>query len=53
MALNEELEQYTVEQLESAIARCDTNIAIFTAEIEKQHKQKMELQLMLMQKQKT
>lgn len=52
MALEEELDQYTVEQLEAAIKRCDDNIAIFTAEIEKHSKQKMEFQLLLMQKQK-
>ena len=41
-------EQYTVEELEAAIRRCEENIEIFTQQVKTQEKQMLEFKLMLM-----
>lgn len=44
------LDNYSVEDIESAIERCDKNIAIFQAKVDEQMKMKQEWKLALMQK---
>ena len=41
-------DDYSVQELENAIKRCDDNIEIFMGEVEKQKQLKMEFQLLLM-----